>query len=205
MSILILAFYIFIHLYQVDDDDLSAVYVNLPRAHQSINSLPSTSAWGILEPPELHDTFLLGSQGWEIHTDEESGKEYYYHPSTGRSTWDYPLSSSMESEVGAKQLLVSPTPSLSPACSPTDGARWTSDWEKVLDEKSGRHYFFNPISGQCSWNPPDDLLIPPLSGNSLQEGAPVKEVHTETTTVLAARFQIIYSISLKPQLGAFSD
>ncbi|XP_060795511.1 rho GTPase-activating protein 27 isoform X2 [Neoarius graeffei] len=157
---------------KVEDDDLSAVYVNLPRARKSINSLPSASVWGISEPPELHDTLLLGSQGWEIHTDEESGKEYYYHPSTGQSTWDYPLSSSMESEVGAKELPVSPTPSLSPACSPTDGARWTSDWERVLDEKSGRHYFFNPVSGQSSWDPPDDLLTPPLSGSNLQEGAP---------------------------------
>ncbi|XP_026771309.3 rho GTPase-activating protein 12 isoform X1 [Pangasianodon hypophthalmus] len=157
---------------KVEDDDLSAVYVNLPRARQSISSLPSASTWGISDPPELHDTLLLGSKGWEIHTDEESGREYYYHPSTGRSTWDYPLSSSMESELGAKELPVSPTPSLSPACSPTDGARWTSDWERVLDEKSGRHYFFNPISGQSSWDPPDDLLTPPLLGNSQQEGVP---------------------------------
>lgn len=157
---------------QVEDEDLTAVYENLPRAHQRISSFPSASAWGISESPELHDTLLLGSEGWEIHTDEETGKEYYYHPSTGRSTWDYPLSSSMESEVGAKDFPVSPTSSLSPACSPTDEARRTSGWEKVLDERSGRHYFFNPISGQSSWDPPDDLLTPPLSANSLQEGAP---------------------------------
>ncbi|KAF7705042.1 rho GTPase-activating protein 27 isoform X2 [Silurus meridionalis] len=156
---------------KVEDDDLTAVYVNLPRARQSIGSLPSASAWGISESPELHDSLLLGSKGWEIHTDEDSGKEYYYHPSTGRSTWDYPLSPSMESEVGTKELPVSPNLSLSPACSPTDGARWTSDWEKVLDEKSGRHYFFNPISGQSSWDPPDDLMTPPLSGNNLKGGA----------------------------------
>lgn len=172
MPRLILAFYSLIHLYQVEDEDLSAVYVNLPRARQSVSSFSSASGWGISEPPEQHDTLLLGSQGWEIHIDEESGKEYYYHPSTGRSTWDYPLSSSMESEVGAKELPVSPTPSLSPVCSPTDEAKWTSDWEKVLDNKSGRHYFFNPISGQSSWDPPNDLLNP-LSNNSLQEGAPV--------------------------------
>lgn len=169
----ILVFYSLIHLYQVEDEDLTAVYENLPRAHQRISSFPSASAWGISESPELHDTLLLGSEGWEIHTDEETGKEYYYHPSTGRSTWDYPLSSSMESEVGAKDFPVSPTSSLSPACSPTDEARRTSGWEKVLDERSGRHYFFNPISGQSSWDPPDDLLTPPLSANSLQEGAPV--------------------------------
>lgn len=161
------------------------MYVNLPRVRQSIGSLPSASAWGASDPSGLHDTLLLGSRGWEVHTDEESGKEYYYHPSTGQSTWDYPLSSSMESDVGAKDLPVSPTPSLSPACSPTDGGKWTSDWQKVLDEKTGRHYFFNPVSGQSSWDPPDGLLTPPLSGNSLQEGAPVLKTRTETTTVHA--------------------
>lgn len=165
-------FYILLPLYQVKDDDLTAVYVNLPRSRQkSVSSFPSPSAWGISEPAELQDT--LGSEGWETHTDEESGKEYYYHPSTGRSTWDYPLSPSMDSEVGTNEFPLSPVPSLSPACSPTDETKWTSDWEKVLDEKSGRHYFFNPVSGQSSWDPPDDLLTPPLSGNSLQEGAPV--------------------------------
>ncbi|GAA6073157.1 rho GTPase-activating protein 27 [Tachysurus ichikawai] len=157
---------------QVENEDLSAVYVNLPRIRQSIGSLSSASAWGVSEPPELNDTLLLGSRGWEVHTDEDSGKEYYYHPSTGRSTWDYPLSSLMESEVGTKELPVSPTPSLSPACSPTGGTKWTSDWEKVLDEKTGRHFFFNPVSGQSSWDPPDGLLTPPLSGNSLQDGLP---------------------------------
>ncbi|XP_053367366.1 rho GTPase-activating protein 27 isoform X2 [Clarias gariepinus] len=156
---------------KVKDDDLTAVYVNLPRSRQkSVSSFLSPSAWGISEPAELQDT--LGSEGWETHTDEESGKEYYYHPSTGRSTWDYPLSPSMDSEVGTNEFPLSPVPSLSPACSPTDETKWTSDWEKVLDEKSGRHYFFNPVSGQSSWDPPDDLLTPPLSGNSLQEGAP---------------------------------
>lgn len=173
ISWFIYAFYLFIHLHQVENEDLSAVYVNLPRVQKSIGSSPSASAWDIPKPTEVHDIFLLGSQGWEIHTDKESGKEYYYHPSTGRSTWDYPLSSSMESVVAAKDLPVSPTPSLSPVCSPTDGAKWTSEWEKVLDEKSGKHYFYNPISGQSFWDPPDDLLTPPLSANSLQEGTPV--------------------------------
>ncbi|KAK3560128.1 hypothetical protein QTP86_033936, partial [Hemibagrus guttatus] len=73
---------------KVEDED---VYVNLPRARERISSLSSASAWGVSEPSGLHNTFLLGSRGWEVHTDEESGKEYYYHPSTGRSTWDFPL------------------------------------------------------------------------------------------------------------------
>ncbi|TSK14522.1 Rho GTPase-activating protein 27 [Bagarius yarrelli] len=157
---------------KVEDEDLTAVYVNLPRVHQNISSFPSSSAWGISEPAELHDNVLLGSRGWEIHIDEESGKEYYFHPSTGQSTWYYPLSSLMESEVGPTDLPVSPTPSLvSPAGSPTDGVKWTSIWEKVLDERSGRHFFFNPISGQSTWSPPDGLLTS-HPGNSVQEGAP---------------------------------
>ncbi|XP_017566079.1 rho GTPase-activating protein 12 isoform X2 [Pygocentrus nattereri] len=150
-----------------EDDNLSAVYVNVPRTRRSISDLPISSAsalsssWGVPDtpdfPPDLPDALRLGSEGWEIHTDQDSGQQYYYQPSTGRSTWDYPLSPLMESDVGTEDPLISP--SQSPACSPPGPSppRWSSDWERVLDESSGRHYYFNPVSGESSWDLPDEL------------------------------------------------
>uniref|UniRef100_A0A671KJ45 Rho GTPase-activating protein 27-like n=1 Tax=Sinocyclocheilus anshuiensis TaxID=1608454 RepID=A0A671KJ45_9TELE len=135
---------IFVH--QVEDDSaLTAVYVNLPRVRRN-----------------TPDTLLLDSAGWEIHTDDQSGQEYYYHPSTGRSTWEYPLSYSMESSVGTEEARSPPSFPQSPISSPLfpSPQRWSSDWEKVLDENTGRHYFFNIVSGQSSWDPPEDIISP---------------------------------------------
>uniref|UniRef100_A0A3B1K2Z8 Rho GTPase activating protein 27 n=1 Tax=Astyanax mexicanus TaxID=7994 RepID=A0A3B1K2Z8_ASTMX len=154
---------------KVEDDDVSAVYVNVPRVRRSSSGLPfsstspQSSSWGVSDspdsPPHLPDSVHLGSKGWEIHTDQDSGQQYYYQPSTGCSTWDYPLKTSMESSSGMGVPPISPSPAQSPACSPQGPSppRWSSDWEKVLDENSGRHYFFNPVSGQSSWDPPEDL------------------------------------------------
>ena len=113
---------------QVEDDDLSAVYVNVPRTRRSISGLPISSAsalsssWDVPDtpdsPPNLPDALRLGSEGWEIHTDQDSGQQYYYQPSTGRSTWDYPLSPLMESDVGTEDPLTPPSPAQSPASSP---------------------------------------------------------------------------------------
>ncbi|XP_036429039.1 rho GTPase-activating protein 12 isoform X2 [Colossoma macropomum] len=172
---------------KVEDDDLSAVYVNVPRTRRSISGLPISSAsalsssWDIPDtpdsPPNLPDAIRLGSEGWEIHTDQDSGQQYYYQPSTGRSTWDYPLSPLMEPDVGTEDPLTSPSPAQSPACSPPGPSppRWSSDWERVLDETSGRHYYFNPVSGESSWDLPDELRDsgpPPLP----EEDYPAEEV-----------------------------
>uniref|UniRef100_A0A672RM22 Rho GTPase activating protein 27 n=1 Tax=Sinocyclocheilus grahami TaxID=75366 RepID=A0A672RM22_SINGR len=128
-----------------DDSALTAVYVNLPRLRRSTTDTSSTVASPLQEFPDTSDTLLLDSAGWEIHTDDQSGQEYYYHPSTGRSTWEYPLSYSMESSVGTEEARSPPSFPQSPISSPLfpSPQRWSSDWEKVLDENTGRHYFFN--------------------------------------------------------------
>ncbi|XP_058649918.1 rho GTPase-activating protein 27, partial [Onychostoma macrolepis] len=145
-----------------DDNTLTAVYVNLPQVRRSIPDPSSIVASPVQEFPDPPDTLLLDSAGWEIHTDDQSGQVYYYHPSTGRSTWEYPLSYSMESSVGTEEARSPPSFPQSPVSSPLvpSPQRWSSDWEKVLDENTGRHYFFNPVSGQSSWDPPEDITSP---------------------------------------------
>lgn len=145
-----------------DDSSLTAVYVNIPRLRRSTIDASSPIAPLLQDFPDTPDTLLLDSAGWEVHTDDQSGKEYYYQPSTGRSTWDYPLSYSMDSSVGTEEGRSPPSFPQSPTCSPVDPSpqRWSSEWEKVLDENSGRHYFFNSVSGQSSWDPPEDIGSP---------------------------------------------
>ncbi|XP_065098783.1 rho GTPase-activating protein 27 isoform X2 [Paramisgurnus dabryanus] len=161
-----------------DDNPLTSVYVNIPRLRR--NTI-DTSPPLVSPPPELvpdpPDTLLLDSAGWEIHTDDQSGQEFYYQPSTGHSTWEYPLRSSMESSVKTEETLPSP-PSFpqSPTCSPMGSSPqgWSSDWEKVLDENSGRHYFFNTVSGQSSWDAPEDINTSD-NGDFLKDCPPLPE------------------------------
>lgn len=152
---------IFVH--QVEDDNaLTAVYVNIPRVRRSTIDTSSPITPPLQDFPDPPDNLLLDSAGWEVHTDEQSGQEYYFHPSTGRSTWDFPLSYSMDSSVATEEARSPPSFPQSPISSPAGPSpqRWSSDWEKVLDDNTGRHYFFNSVSGQSSWDPPEDISSP---------------------------------------------
>ncbi|XP_051530929.1 rho GTPase-activating protein 27-like isoform X1 [Myxocyprinus asiaticus] len=189
-----------------DDSTLTAVYVNIPQLRKSVIDTSSPSTSPSQEFPTPPDTHLLDS-GWEVHTDDQSGQEYYYHPSTGHSTWEYPLSYSMESLVRAEESRSPPSFPQSPGCSPVSppppSQRWSSDWEKVLDENSGRHYFFNSVSGQSSWDPPEDTGLSE-SRNFLEDcplplpeedypASPDQEEETSTLSVpLSAEYSLIH-------------
>lgn len=124
------------HLVQEEDANVrSAVYVNVAQLRQSFSESPPSPSY-------------LDPEGWEVHVDQESGHEYYYHPSTGRTTWDSPFL-----EPSSPCL---PSPPQSPALSPSAASppAWPSDWEQLVDETSGRPYYYNPMSGETSWEPP---------------------------------------------------
>uniref|UniRef100_A0A3Q3NPX7 Rho GTPase activating protein 27 n=1 Tax=Labrus bergylta TaxID=56723 RepID=A0A3Q3NPX7_9LABR len=124
---------------QVENESLrSAVYVNVAQLRQSISESPPSA-------PSSYSPSYLDPEGWEVHVDQESGQEYYFHPSTGRTTWD--------------KDPCSPSPLQSPALSPSTAfpSGWTSEWEQLVDEDSGQPYFYNPMSGETSWEPPEQL------------------------------------------------
>ncbi|KAM8836671.1 rho GTPase-activating protein 27 [Spinachia spinachia] len=135
---------------QVENESLrSAVYVNVTQLRQSTSASPPSP--DSFRPPSYPDP-----EGWEVHVDQDSGQEYYYHPATGRTTWDSPFPDSP----------TSPSPPESPALSPVAAAlpAWTSDWEQLVDESSGCAYFYNAMSGETSWEPPEQLSpYPPLT------------------------------------------
>ncbi|XP_018591895.2 rho GTPase-activating protein 12-like isoform X2 [Scleropages formosus] len=137
------------------------IYVNVAELREGLEQLPpppspspspSPSPLPLPSPSPPHPSLDL--DGWETHTDQESGRDYYYHPGTGRSTWEPPFSCPADQELPPEPLS-SPSPSPSPLLSPTD-----SDWEQLLDESSGRHYFYNHVSGETTWEPPEQFCIP---------------------------------------------
>ncbi|XP_042183084.1 rho GTPase-activating protein 27-like isoform X4 [Oncorhynchus tshawytscha] len=153
---------------QVKESVQNAVYVNVAELGRNISESPPSA----FSPPCTLP--YLDSKGWEVHTDQESGREYYYHPESGQTTWDNPH---IDPEAPAEVSVCSPS-SQFPSLSPTSASppAWTSDWEQCLDVTSGRQYFYNP--GETSWESPEPqcpypALMEPLSGlRSLEEGPP---------------------------------
>ncbi|CAB1338383.1 unnamed protein product, partial [Coregonus sp. 'balchen'] len=145
----------------------NAVYVNVAELRRSISESPPSASSPPCSPP------YLDSEGWEVHTDQESGQEYYYHPESGQTTWDNPH---IDPDAPAEEpVCSSPSPS---SQSPTSASppAWTSDWKQCFDVTSGIQYFYNPVSGETSWEPPEPEcpyppLMEPLSvHSSLEEG-----------------------------------
>lgn len=166
--------FLFASLQVEDESSQSAVYVNVAQLRQSISKTP----------PSCSPSYL-DLNGWEVHVDQESGQEYYYHPDTGQTTWDKPfLDSPTYPESLTAENPLSPSPPLSPAFSPSTASLSsvrTSDWEQLVDETSGRAYFYNPMSGETTWEPPEQLspyppMMEPMSVHRFHEDVPVRTV-----------------------------
>ncbi|KAM4524357.1 rho GTPase-activating protein 27 isoform 1-T2 [Odontesthes bonariensis] len=159
---------------QVQNESLrTAVYVNVAQIRQSISESPPSAA-------SPCSPSYLDSEEWEVHVDQDSGQEYYYHHPTGRTTWDNPfLNSPSDPELLPAEEPCSFTPPRSPVLSLSTSSPpgWTSDWEQLVDETSGRPYFYNPMSGETSWEPPEQQspyppLIEPMSVHRFHEDGP---------------------------------
>ncbi|MGH0150545.1 UNVERIFIED_CONTAM: hypothetical protein FKN15_026473 [Acipenser sinensis] len=122
----------------VSENPDTAVYVNVPALKQEASWVSPTP-----HPTKRH--LSSETQDWEVHTDQGSGQEFYYNPATGETTWDSPFSDQEEATEDQDQL--PPSPTVSPHCS--------TEWEQHLDETSGQYYFYNPQSGETSWEPPE--------------------------------------------------
>ncbi|KAF0025734.1 hypothetical protein F2P81_022615 [Scophthalmus maximus] len=151
----------------------SAVYVNVAQLRQSISESPPSA-------PSSCSPSYLDPEAWEVHTDQESGQEYYYHPASGHTTWDHPF---LDSPTDPGRLPAeepcSPSPPQSPVLPPSASSppAWTSDWEQLVDESSGRPYFHNQMSGETSWELPEQLspypaLMEPMSVHRFHEDGP---------------------------------
>ncbi|XP_034045694.1 rho GTPase-activating protein 27 isoform X2 [Thalassophryne amazonica] len=120
---------------------------NTTTSSQSHSPSSSVSSSAIISPISPFSP----QDGWQVHTDRESGKVFYYHPMTRRTTWSNP-----RTPPPAGQLeQCSADEDVSPTTSQGSG-----DWEKLLDECSGRPYYYNTVSGATTWDQPEPNLSP---------------------------------------------
>ncbi|KAM7387664.1 hypothetical protein PAMA_010008 [Pampus argenteus] len=123
-------------------------------------SSSSSSSFGMINPTStisLHDE-------WQVHTDQDSGKQFYYNPATKQTTWSDPRSplplpaGDIDQSKGVEGgNLASPSPV------PSQGS---CSWEQLVDEVSGRFYYYNPNSGATSWAAPESGIPSPLPPSS---------------------------------------
>ncbi|XP_055367028.1 rho GTPase-activating protein 27-like [Betta splendens] len=125
-----------------------------PPHHNPSSSVSSSSMMGPASP-------LSPQDGWQVHTDQDSGKMFYYNPGTNQTTWSDPHGP--------------PAPPGEPdQCGGGGGSYLCStssqgscDWEQLVDEVSGRVYYHNRNTRDTSWTSPESL-----SANTKQEHSP---------------------------------
>ena len=105
---------------------------------------------------DLYDAEELGGEGphalpdgWERHEDE-NGEEYYYNPTTQRTSWTMPI------------------PPVAPP--PPPGAELPPNWAEYTDD-SGETYFYNSLTRQTTWNHPLTSEAPGGGGGGGAAGA----------------------------------
>lgn len=154
----------FIH--QVENENPNtAVYANVTDlkkigARSPISSVSTCSSPGLVLSPDPDFVTPPNSAEWQVHTDQDSGKDFFYHPTSGQSSWSDPRSPLPGS---AMESLTFPLPTVSTPSS-TDSVG--SDWQQVWDEATGRHYYYNHTLNQTTWSAPDLLSPPPSTDES---------------------------------------
>ncbi|XP_057201976.1 rho GTPase-activating protein 27 isoform X2 [Triplophysa rosa] len=143
----------------------TAVYANVTDlkkigARSPISSVSTCSSPGLVLSPGPDSATPPSSAEWQVHTDHDSGKDFFYHPTTGQSSWSDPRSPHPGSVM---EPLTFPLPTVS---TPPSAHSVGSDWQQVLDEATGRHYYYNHTLNQSSWTAPDPLSPPPLTDGS---------------------------------------
>lgn len=133
-----------------------AVYANITELKKLMPRVPPSST-STCSSPGLSLSPAPDSPEWEQHPERDNGKLFY--PAS------LPLSPTLPSALlnTAVPAPAAPTPtSLPPTPSPG------SDWEKILDETTGRHYYYNAALNQSSWAAPGPL--------SPQQDRPVRSI-----------------------------
>ncbi|KAM6904767.1 rho GTPase-activating protein 27 [Xenentodon cancila] len=165
---------------QISVSDLSSP----PPAYPALNALDhrlssSSSSSSMISPASP----MSPQDGWQVHTDQESGKVFYYHPVTRQTTWSSPVSPLTGDS--------DPTPQTS-----FTSSQGSSCWEQLLDQVSGRVYYYNLHTRVTSWEKPEppapsspaasnrklDGSLPPLPAEDYPVDGPCDHNNTIFTT-----------------------
>uniref|UniRef100_A0A9J8A8X4 Rho GTPase activating protein 27, like n=1 Tax=Cyprinus carpio carpio TaxID=630221 RepID=A0A9J8A8X4_CYPCA len=130
---------------KTENDPTTAVYASVTDLKKTVprpsNSSASTcSSPGITLSPAPDSASLTNSDRWQVHTDHNSG--------AGMEPVTFPI----------------------PVSTPSSAHSQGSDWEQLLDETTGRHYYYNHILKQTSWTAPEPLQLPSSTDRAHSHG-----------------------------------
>ncbi|KAG2948785.1 hypothetical protein PC117_g5747 [Phytophthora cactorum] len=120
---------------------------------------------------------------WDRYVDSTTSKSFYYNPVTNETQWTAPdkdfdnavINSPDKAAATGTDAVVSP----SGQAAPTQGT-----WQEFLDEASGQLYYYNPKTGECSWEPP--------SGDSPGVVESLQSVATAESAAIGASSWVMY-------------
>lgn len=126
-----------------------------PKQNPNTNDLPEflkqkLRARGILKDEQAKNENKLNNQvtqlpeitvpstlplGWIESRDPTSGRVFYYNEKSGKSQWEKPVGTSVNSQSPSSPFLL-------------------DDWQEVLDETSGCKYYYNSKTNISQWEHP---------------------------------------------------
>ncbi|XP_067869313.1 rho GTPase-activating protein 27-like isoform X2 [Heterodontus francisci] len=118
---------------QVFEKQSESVYQNVTELRQELAEVQ----------PSLSNSSTSQLEEWETHTDQATGQPFYYNVVTGETTWDSPFDSLDGKEPRSPRSRSSST------------SYTFVGWESHLDEVSGQPYYYNPVTGETTWEPPE--------------------------------------------------
>ena len=108
---------------------------------------------------------------WKEHVDKKSGKTYYHNKATNKTSWERPQDSVTNERMKKNREKMRNTNKTKASAKMKNKFATTSNknteknkkknlpdnWKELVDEKSGKKYFYNVITKETSWERPPDL------------------------------------------------
>ncbi|KAM9391893.1 rho GTPase-activating protein 27 isoform 2-T2 [Pholidichthys leucotaenia] len=149
-------------------DPASSTSDSAPSTTDHTPSSSTSSLSGMISPASP----ISLQDGWQVHTDNDSGKVYYFHPVTKQATWSSPHGPSPPSARDVDQSRGREGGQLaSPPTSSAASSQDSTGWVQQLDEASGRTYYYSRSTGASSWTLPEP--VSPLAS----PGSPASRKH----------------------------
>ncbi|XP_060713159.1 rho GTPase-activating protein 27 isoform X2 [Tachysurus vachellii] len=166
-----------------------AVYANISELKKAVNRIPPAST-STCSSPGLSLSPAPDSPEWQSRPEQDNGKMFYpaSHPHPQSPT----LTPGKEASAQLIPAVVAPS-SLPPSFSPG------SDWKQLLDESTGRHYYYNATLNQTSWGTPEPLS-PQQEGLPClpEEDYPTNECAVRDTPLSPVKRPVLPRVTLDP-------
>lgn len=141
-----------------------AVYANISELKKVTPRVPPSSA-STCSSPGLPLSPAPDSPEWEGRVGPEQDNSKMFYPST------HPQSPTLGTDAPALPFPAIPAPSVPAPSSLPPILSQDPDWEQLMDETTGRCYYYNAALNRTSWIAPEPL--------SLQQDGPVSSICLE--------------------------